>query len=130
MTEEQYKFKQKIKCDLNYDVDFNTYHITRGRGWSKADGSCGACIDATFTDSKEVVDKVTLLLCHPLRKYNGKKYKLIEIEDVRTGSIIKIRATKEDREKLLYCCEKTGMTQYEVVMNGLEKVYNEIIGDK
>ena len=87
MTEEQYKFKQKIKCDLNYDVDFNTYHITRGRGWSKADGSCGACIDATFTDSKGVVDKVTLLLCHPLRKYNGKKYKLIEIEDVRTGSI-------------------------------------------
>ena len=50
-------------------------------------GSCGACIDATFTDSKGVVDKVTLLLCHPLRKYNGKKYKLIEIEDVRTGGI-------------------------------------------
>ena len=46
------------------------------------------------------------------------------------SEIIKIRATKEDREKLLYCCEKTGMTQYEVVMNGLEKVYNEIIGDK
>lgn len=39
---------------------------------------------------------------------------------------IKIRATKTDREKLLYCCEKTGMTQYEVVMKGLEKVYNEI----
>lgn len=87
MTEEQYKFKQKIKRDLNYDVDFNTYHITRGRGWSKADGSCGACIDATFTDSKGVVDKVILLLCHPLRKYNGRKYKLIEIEDIRTGSI-------------------------------------------
>lgn len=87
MTEEQCKFKQKIKCDLNYDVDFNTYHITRGRGWSKADGSCGACIDATFTDSKGVTDKVTLLLCYPLRKYNRKKYKLIEVEDTRTGSI-------------------------------------------
>ena len=42
------------------------------------------------------------------------------------NDIIKIRATKEDREKLLYCCEKTGMIQYEVVMKGLEKVYNEI----
>jgi hypothetical protein len=40
--------------------------------------------------------------------------------------IIKIRATKEDREKLLYCCEKTGMTQYDVVMRGIETVYKEI----
>lgn len=40
--------------------------------------------------------------------------------------VIKVRATKEDREKLLYCCEKTGMTQYEVVMQGIDKVYNEI----
>lgn len=39
---------------------------------------------------------------------------------------IKVRATKEDREKLLYCCEKTGMTQYEIVMLGIDKVYNEI----
>ena len=36
---------------------------------------------------------------------------------------IKVRATKEDREKLLYCCEKTGMTQYEVVMRGIDEVY-------
>lgn len=40
--------------------------------------------------------------------------------------VIKIRATKEDRKKLLLCCEKTGMTQYEVVMRGIDKVYNEI----
>lgn len=39
---------------------------------------------------------------------------------------IKVRATKEDREKLLYCCEKTGMTQYEVVMQGIDEVYNRI----
>lgn len=39
---------------------------------------------------------------------------------------IKIRATKEDREKLLFCCEKTGMTQYDVVMQGIDKVYNKI----
>lgn len=39
---------------------------------------------------------------------------------------IKIRATQEDREKLLYCCEKTGMNQYEVVMAGIDKIYNEL----
>lgn len=39
---------------------------------------------------------------------------------------IKIRATKEDKEKLLYCCKKTGMTQYEVVMKGIDTVYNEL----
>lgn len=42
------------------------------------------------------------------------------------SSVIKVRATKEDREKLLYCCQKTGMTQYEVVTKGIDKVYNEI----
>lgn len=41
-------------------------------------------------------------------------------------SEIKVRATKEDRTKLLYCCEMTGLTQYEVVMKGIDKVYNEI----
>ena len=40
--------------------------------------------------------------------------------------VIKIRATKDDREKLLFCCEKTGKTQYEVVMEGIEKVYESI----
>lgn len=39
---------------------------------------------------------------------------------------IKIRATKGDREKLLYCCEKLGLTQYEIVMKGINKVYDEI----
>lgn len=39
---------------------------------------------------------------------------------------IKVRATKEDREKLLYCCKKTGLTQYEIVMIGIDKVYKEL----
>ena len=39
---------------------------------------------------------------------------------------IKVRASKEDREKLLYCCRMTGLTQYEIVMRGIDKVYNEI----
>lgn len=42
------------------------------------------------------------------------------------NDIIKIRATKNDREKLLYCCEVTGRTQYEIVMLGIEKVYSEL----
>ena len=40
--------------------------------------------------------------------------------------IIKIRATKDDRNKLLYCCEQLSKTQYEIVMEGINKVYNEI----
>ncbi len=40
--------------------------------------------------------------------------------------IIKIRATKDDRNKLLYCCEKTNKTQYEIVMSGINKVYDEL----
>jgi len=39
---------------------------------------------------------------------------------------IKIRATKEDKEKLAFCCAETGKTQYQIVMEGIEKVYEEI----
>lgn len=38
---------------------------------------------------------------------------------------IKIRATKEDKEMLRVCCERLKQTQYEVVMNGIKKVYAE-----
>ena len=39
---------------------------------------------------------------------------------------IKVRATKEDKKLLEECCEKLNQTQYEVVMNGIKKVYAEI----
>lgn len=39
---------------------------------------------------------------------------------------IKIRATRKDKELLKECCEKLNQTQYEVVMNGIKKVYAEI----
>ena len=39
---------------------------------------------------------------------------------------IKIRATKEDKKLLRDCCEILNQTQYEVVMNGIRKVYTEI----
>ncbi len=42
------------------------------------------------------------------------------------NEIIKIRATKEDREKLQFCCEKIGKTQYEIVMEGINRVYKDI----
>lgn len=41
-------------------------------------------------------------------------------------NVIKIRATKEDREKLLYCCQTLNKTQYDVVMEGINKVYESI----
>ena len=36
---------------------------------------------------------------------------------------IMIRATKDDKELLEKCCELLGMTQYEVVMKGIQMVY-------
>ena len=39
---------------------------------------------------------------------------------------IKIRATKDDREKLLYCCKEMNKTQYQILMEGLELVYEKI----
>lgn len=38
---------------------------------------------------------------------------------------IKIRATKQDKKILEECCVMTGKTQYEVVMEGIKKVYAE-----
>lgn len=38
---------------------------------------------------------------------------------------IKIRATKEDKRLLEECCEKLCKTQYDVVMTGIKKVYDE-----
>lgn len=39
---------------------------------------------------------------------------------------IKIRATEEDKEKLLFCCSQTGKTQYQVVMEGIELQYKSL----
>ena len=38
---------------------------------------------------------------------------------------IKIRATKQDKALLDKCCEMTGKTQYEVIMEGIHMVYAE-----
>lgn len=39
---------------------------------------------------------------------------------------IKIRATKDDKERLLYCCKELNKTQYQILMEGLELVYEKI----
>ncbi len=39
---------------------------------------------------------------------------------------IKIRATQSDKEKLKFCCKKTGKTQYQIVMDGIDRIYNEL----
>ena len=39
---------------------------------------------------------------------------------------IKIRATKDDKKLLDECCQKSNLTQYEVVMKGIKKVYDEL----
>lgn len=39
---------------------------------------------------------------------------------------IKVRATKQDKDMLKECCDYFDQTQYEVVMNGIKKVYAEI----
>lgn len=39
---------------------------------------------------------------------------------------IKIRATKEDKELLEKCCREFEKTQYDVVMEGIKKVYKEL----
>lgn len=39
---------------------------------------------------------------------------------------IKIRATTQDKEMLLQCCEKLGCTQYELIMGKIKEVYNEL----
>ena len=42
---------------------------------------------------------------------------------------IKIRATKQDKQILKECCDRLNQTQYEVVINGIKKVYAEIEKD-
>lgn len=43
---------------------------------------------------------------------------------------IKIRATKEDRQVLERCCEVLNKTQYEVIMEGIRKLYANLIKEK
>ena len=38
---------------------------------------------------------------------------------------IKIRATREDKKLLENCCEELKRTQYEVIMDGIKRVYAE-----
>lgn len=39
---------------------------------------------------------------------------------------IKVRATKEDKELLKKCCIELNQTQYDIVMDGIRRVYADI----
>lgn len=43
---------------------------------------------------------------------------------------IKVRATYEDKRKLQYCCNQTGKTQYQIVMEGIDRIYEELEKEK
>ena len=38
----------------------------------------------------------------------------------------KIRMTDDEVEKLEFCCKKTGLNKTDVILMGIEKVYNEV----
>lgn len=38
----------------------------------------------------------------------------------------RIRMTDEEVEKLEFCCKKTGLNKTEVIVRGIEKVYEEV----
>ena len=46
-------------------------------------------------------------------------------DDPRTERI-NLRATKEDKRLLEECCRLSGKTQHDVVMEGIQKVYESI----
>ena len=47
-------------------------------------------------------------------------------KDVARTERVDTRLTKEEVEKLNYCCEVLGSTKAEVVRIGIDKVYNEL----
>lgn len=69
-TETQYEFSRKVERELKLVCNFDYYSITRGRGWSKADGSCGSSV---AIQSEENPNARLLLLYYPLRTYLRKK---------------------------------------------------------
>ena len=65
-TETQKQFEDKFREQFGIELNWDRYYINRGRGWSKSDGTCGACI--YDTDGKEYCFN------GGLRRYLSKKY--------------------------------------------------------
>lgn len=42
----------------------------------------------------------------------------------------RIRMTEEERQKLDFCAEKTGMTKADIIRRGIELVYQELVNEK
>lgn len=65
-TDLQYKFYMRALYDYGIELDMRTYRINRGRGWSKADGTCSSSV----YDMKK---RTCYCLYYPLRCYLSKK---------------------------------------------------------
>ena len=64
--------------------------------------------------------------CEPKKRRENMRPKTGRPKSINPKSEqIKIRATKQDKALLEECCVLTGKTQYEVVMEGIKKVYAE-----
>lgn len=53
-------------------------------------------------------------------------FNMKQIEQTINSIEVKIRATKEEKQLLEDCCEISGMTQREVVIDGIKRVYADV----
>ena len=65
-TEIQKKFEDKFREQFGIELNWDKYYINRGRGWSKSDGTCGACVYD--------VNGIPYCFNDGLRRYLPKKY--------------------------------------------------------
>ena len=77
-TEIQKKFEDKFREQFGIELNWDYYYITRGRGWSKSDGTCGACI-------YESTHRIGYCFDGGLRRYLPKKYHFY-ISNTRLGN--------------------------------------------
>lgn len=96
-TETQYKFSERVEKELGYICNFDNYVITRGRGWSKSDGSCGSSVEL----QNNILGYPYLLLYYPLRTYLNKNIELEVLKEYSSqiGLFIKVKEKKNERNK-------------------------------
>lgn len=77
-NETQFKFGERIEKEYGWVCDFRIMSITRGRGWSVANGSCSSSVSIqNFRDAKAYC----IRLYHPMREYLSKKKYLTACRD-------------------------------------------------
>ena len=76
-TELQFNFAQRIEKQFSLVCDFDTYRITRGRGYCKSDGCCSSWLFVTGTTDIKIQYRKRLCLYEPMRNFLVKKKHLI-----------------------------------------------------